>query len=102
MKTRIQRGLKGLGFVLAVSVAVYVVSYVLAHRALETAYSSLEESGRPSTLDDLIPAPIADADNAGLIYKQVFELLESESVDGKDLFSELDSLSNNILSKGHR
>jgi hypothetical protein len=80
MKKKTLKLVKILSIGIVILAVIYAVTVVVATNKLNKAYSALKEDGRPISLDEILPAPVKDFDNAALIYDLVFLKLRTKKI----------------------
>ena len=71
--------------VVAVIAVVYIGLTVWSFIALHCAYAALKRDGRPMTLAEVLPPPLADADNAAPLYEKALHILQTERIGDQTL-----------------
>ena len=67
-------GLIGLLVFIGLLAAAYFVWNRSAEKELERTIAGIKSRGKPTTLEEIVPEQIPDADNAALLYEEVFRL----------------------------
>jgi hypothetical protein len=83
---------KRTGWVVVVLAALYVVALVISGVKLRNAQAELVAAGYPTKVEQVIPPPVKDEDNAALLYQAAVQRLKSEAVGGTNLFVRLNTL----------
>jgi len=86
MKKGTRRMLQIASPLVAIPALAYALFTATSGRDLERAYAELEAAGRPMRAEEIVPAPVADADNAALLYESAALLLKAvpvQPVDGR-------------------
>ena len=91
MKTWTLRLAKIVAAILVAAILLHVALLVASGLALRNARAELRAAGRPMHPDDIIPQDVPASENAAPLYETAFALLVSESVDGKELSSYVNS-----------
>jgi hypothetical protein len=78
MKRKTVAVLKWTGLAVIVLGAIYAALYIDASLLLRREYAALKASGRPMSLEEMLPPRLADADNAAIPYEAAVKLLQSE------------------------
>ena len=85
MNPRRTRVLKRLSIIFLCLFLVWAVFLWLSWVRLQRAYAALEKADRPMKIEQIIPKPIPDSENAAVLYQEAFKLLESEKVGEEDV-----------------
>ena len=80
MNAKLLKVLKWTAIVVICLVVVYTVLLVVSGIKLSNAYAEVKKSGRPMTIEEIIPKQVSDEDNAALLYKSAVLLLNSGGV----------------------
>jgi hypothetical protein len=78
MRKRTFRILTGLAIILLGLGVVYGIAVAISTAKLRRAYAALQADGRPMDRKEIIPSPIADTNNAALLYQSAISLLQAE------------------------
>lgn len=92
MKEKAKKRIKRVIVALVVLGLIYGLALGYGWGRLLYAYHVLNHAGRPTSLDAIIPAPVADFDNAALLYTSAIARLKAEPVEGESLSDYLQSL----------
>lgn len=84
MKTNTHIVLKFLFIILAALVGAHAIAVLITSRQVKQAYEKFEEAGRPIVPEDIIPPPISSSDNAAILYRKAFLLIEASTADLDD------------------
>lgn len=78
MKRRFLRFLKGLGVVVLVLAVMHGIATLVLGRRFAAELAKIRASGAYISVSELGGPPVADADNAAVVYKRVFERLDGQ------------------------
>jgi hypothetical protein len=99
MKKRARKSLTWLGVVLLVLAGTLIIFTVTSSRSMDRTRAALEAEGRPMSLDELMPEPIPDHQNAAPVYDAAVRQLQDEPTDEGDLFSQLADAAAKVVSE---
>ncbi|MCF7972799.1 MAG: hypothetical protein K9N55_03180 [Phycisphaerae bacterium] len=92
MKDKTKKRIKRVLVVIVVLGVIYALALGIGLAKLHNVHHALKASGRPMTLDAVIPAPVADYENAALLYSSAIALLKAEPADEVSLMEHLKTL----------
>ncbi len=97
MRKKHRRVLIGASVVVVVLGAIYIISLTKAQARLSRAYAALEADGRPMQAAEVIPASIAEAENAAPLFVAAAHPLKEQASGIRDLLDRLQTLSSRFL-----
>ncbi|MDD5455086.1 MAG: hypothetical protein PHW62_06290 [Candidatus Ratteibacteria bacterium] len=68
------------GSLIALIIVLNIVLNIVFGIQLRNKLAELKAQGKPMTIAEIVPPPVPDEENAALIYKKVFALLETEEI----------------------
>lgn len=99
MKDKPKKRVKRAIVVFVVLGVIYGMAVGVGLIRLHYVYHALRDSGRPMTLEEIIPAPVADQNNAALLYQSAIARLKAEPANDESLMAHLTTLIKNIRKK---